>query len=201
MDTTPTIAPGWYADPAGPGSLRWWDGTRWTDHTVPDAGAAATIDQPTWSSGTTHPTARPARGGVGAGAVVGIAVGALLVGLVLGVLVGRATGGGRTIDVADGEVARVVPGDRVEGRVTDEPFRADLVLEEDDEVTVDAASNDLDTLLRLLTEDGELVAENDDVGGQCCDSQLRLSLDAGTYRIEVTDLGGSQQGRVAVRVR
>jgi hypothetical protein len=23
--------PGWYADPGAPG-LRWWDGTRWTDH-------------------------------------------------------------------------------------------------------------------------------------------------------------------------
>jgi len=27
------IAPaGWYADPSQPGALRWWDGTRWTEH-------------------------------------------------------------------------------------------------------------------------------------------------------------------------
>jgi hypothetical protein len=34
---------GWYSDPAGSGQLRWWDGTRWTEHVhpVPDAAAAA----------------------------------------------------------------------------------------------------------------------------------------------------------------
>lgn len=31
--TTPTTvaAPGWYADPFGTHSVRWWDGTKWTD--------------------------------------------------------------------------------------------------------------------------------------------------------------------------
>jgi hypothetical protein len=30
---TPAAAPaGWYADPAGSGRWRWWDGQRWTDH-------------------------------------------------------------------------------------------------------------------------------------------------------------------------
>jgi len=28
-------AAGWYADPGGSGGLRWWDGSRWTDHVAP----------------------------------------------------------------------------------------------------------------------------------------------------------------------
>lgn len=27
--------PGWYPDPGIPGTNRWWDGTRWTDQTIP----------------------------------------------------------------------------------------------------------------------------------------------------------------------
>lgn len=26
---------GWYPDPANPASLRWWDGSQWTDHHAP----------------------------------------------------------------------------------------------------------------------------------------------------------------------
>ncbi|MFH6779358.1 DUF2510 domain-containing protein, partial [Clavibacter michiganensis] len=36
---TPSTPAGWYADPAGSDRLRWWDGTRWTDH-LTDAPAA-----------------------------------------------------------------------------------------------------------------------------------------------------------------
>jgi hypothetical protein len=31
----PAIAPGWYPDPHGPGSLRYFDGRSWTEHTAP----------------------------------------------------------------------------------------------------------------------------------------------------------------------
>ncbi|MDQ1625717.1 MAG: hypothetical protein QOJ49_1215 [Actinomycetota bacterium] len=37
--TAPTSPiPGYYPDPSGPASLRWWDGQRWTEHAVPTAG-------------------------------------------------------------------------------------------------------------------------------------------------------------------
>lgn len=29
---TPTVAAGWYPDPAGSPRSRWWDGTQWTEH-------------------------------------------------------------------------------------------------------------------------------------------------------------------------
>jgi len=32
--------PGWYADPASPAHLRWWDGTSWTAHVVAASGTA-----------------------------------------------------------------------------------------------------------------------------------------------------------------
>ena len=30
-----TAAPGWYPDNSNPAIVRWWDGTRWTEHTQP----------------------------------------------------------------------------------------------------------------------------------------------------------------------
>ncbi|MBF4623131.1 DUF2510 domain-containing protein [Clavibacter sp. VKM Ac-2872] len=54
---TPSTPAGWYADPAGSDRLRWWDGTRWTDH-LADAPAAAA------STASTGPAAAPASGHV-----------------------------------------------------------------------------------------------------------------------------------------
>jgi hypothetical protein len=32
----PVPPPGWHPDPAGQSQLRWWDGTRWSEHTWDD---------------------------------------------------------------------------------------------------------------------------------------------------------------------
>lgn len=33
--SSPTVAPGWYADPMAPGQARWWSGLDWTHHVQP----------------------------------------------------------------------------------------------------------------------------------------------------------------------
>jgi hypothetical protein len=42
---------GWFADPQDASRLRWWDGTRWTEHTHPLPGAAHVPSLPGWWSG------------------------------------------------------------------------------------------------------------------------------------------------------
>lgn len=39
-------AAGWYDDPAGSGGLRWWDGSRWSDHVQPAQPQAGGHQQP-----------------------------------------------------------------------------------------------------------------------------------------------------------
>ena len=36
----PSVAAGWYPEPHGGGGHRWWDGTRWTEHTQPEVARA-----------------------------------------------------------------------------------------------------------------------------------------------------------------
>ena len=52
-DPPPAADPGWYPDPAGSGTLRYWDGTRWTDamsSAVPPASPTnARDDSRTWA--------------------------------------------------------------------------------------------------------------------------------------------------------
>ncbi|MFT2691866.1 DUF2510 domain-containing protein [Clavibacter zhangzhiyongii] len=57
---TPSTPAGWYADPAGSDRLRWWDGTRWTDHLTDAPTAAASTAGSTPGSGERPAEAAPA---------------------------------------------------------------------------------------------------------------------------------------------
>ena len=59
-DTAAGNPPGWYLDPIGLRSLRWWDGAQWARHTQPLLG-------PTWERPSPYPDATAsASGGYGA---------------------------------------------------------------------------------------------------------------------------------------
>lgn len=45
-----TIPPGWYDDPPNPGVLRYWDGTRWTEHRAPGVVGTTTTLSPRGAS-------------------------------------------------------------------------------------------------------------------------------------------------------
>jgi hypothetical protein len=57
---TPSTPAGWYADPAGSDRLRWWDGSRWTDHLTDAPPAAAATAGSTAGSGERPAEAAPA---------------------------------------------------------------------------------------------------------------------------------------------
>jgi len=66
-----TVQPGWYPDPASPGTVRWYDGTVWTEHRTPAVAPAA----PVWSAQPAGwppaPAGRGSRGAIIAVCVVG----------------------------------------------------------------------------------------------------------------------------------
>lgn len=60
----PSVPAGWYPDPNGDGgALRYWDGSGWTEHTAPAAGAApAAAEQATETqAAAAEPQATPAQ--------------------------------------------------------------------------------------------------------------------------------------------
>jgi hypothetical protein len=57
-------APGWYPDPSDPGQQRWWDGSQWTEQTMPTVGSSQPAAQAsTWGQVT------PTGGGMATGGV------------------------------------------------------------------------------------------------------------------------------------
>ncbi|MDQ0744283.1 hypothetical protein QFZ62_001591 [Clavibacter sp. B3I6] len=57
---TPSTPAGWYADPAGSDRLRWWDGSRWTDHLTDAPAAVSSASEPTGEDGTARGSAEQA---------------------------------------------------------------------------------------------------------------------------------------------
>jgi hypothetical protein len=58
-------AAGWYADPGVPGRLRWWDGSRWTEHVTPDPNLGEREGSPgdtTWEGASQGAATRPTAG-------------------------------------------------------------------------------------------------------------------------------------------
>lgn len=105
-----------------------------------------------------------------------------------------ATGGDLSVDVpeeaeaVDGETLRV--GDTVTGTLTDGSVDHPLSLETAGEVTIEVRSDDFDTIVAVLDEDGNQVAENDDIEfGENRNSRVDVSLPAGTHTVVVDAFG------------
>lgn len=51
-DPTGPVPAGWHPDPSNPnGAVRWWDGSRWTDHVQPVAPPSSWPAGPPWQTG------------------------------------------------------------------------------------------------------------------------------------------------------
>ncbi len=57
--TTPTTPPGWYPDPAGSGTQRFWTGTQWAEPPTTESPAASAGSTAAAPSGATEPPAAP----------------------------------------------------------------------------------------------------------------------------------------------
>jgi len=99
---------GWYADPAGPGRLRWWDGRQWSEQVaVPNVAVPNVAVHTPWADPAVGRSERPSEPrqrlpGLGA-AVVGLVLGAGLGALLVFVLdaAGRPGGTAVTLTVSE----------------------------------------------------------------------------------------------------
>ncbi|MBE2271928.1 MAG: PPC domain-containing protein [Anaerolinea sp.] len=120
----------------------------------------------------------------------------LLLALLIVLLVVPFAASARQIDPADGGV--IAPGDTEEGRFsTSEPAVAyTLTVEAGQSVVVDLMSDDFDSYLVALDEDGNEIATDDD-GGDGLNSRLTLNT-PGTYTIVAQSLSYRSSGTAAI---
>lgn len=87
--------PGWYNDPHGAPTLRWWDGRSWTAHTQPPSGGAPPVNPVPQMPGlpaAAHHVARASRPGPWAWAVAATPFAGLAAAVILAALTGPAFG-------------------------------------------------------------------------------------------------------------
>ena len=83
MSDTPDTPAGWYPDPDGGDSLRYWDGTAWTEHRHASGSQPETaVDAPPTQASNSNEDKRSRRR-----AVIAVLGGLLVVALVIGGLV------------------------------------------------------------------------------------------------------------------
>ena len=66
-------------------------------------------------------------------------------------------------------------------------------------IRINLASEDADSYLYLLTEDGARITENDD-GGAGLDARIERTLDPGVYLVEATTVGGRDRGAASFTI-
>ncbi|BAW97765.1 hypothetical protein NIES970_27210 [[Synechococcus] sp. NIES-970] len=82
-------------------------------------------------------------------------------------------------------------------------FARDYVvnLQAGDQVAIDLISNDFDTIVQLLTEDGSTIAENDDAPDGTTNSLLFVRInEPGKYTVRVRAFGETGSGNFSLKV-
>lgn len=109
--------------------------------------------------------------------------------------------GGDTPDEADVEGAPVAVGDTLRGTFDGAVVGHPLDIGQETDVTIDLRSEDFDTIVTILDEDGVELASNDDIAfGEDRNSRVELTLPPGSYRILV-DAFGFDEGDYELTVR
>ncbi|MDZ7703877.1 MAG: pre-peptidase C-terminal domain-containing protein [Trueperaceae bacterium] len=88
----------------------------------------------------------------------------------------------------------IMPDSEITGELSTEEEVYDLTLDEAQSLQIDLTSEAFDAYLRLETDDGEIIAEDDD-GGNDLNAQITVSeLAPGDYRVVVTSFFGEGSG-------
>ena len=73
--------------------------------------------------------------------------------------------------------------------------------EKDERLEISATSDAFDTVVSLLSKEGEVIAENDDAGSDTTNSLLFVRVRrAGEYVVRVQSFGGSRGGKFTLKV-